>query len=107
MTESKTSLFENPVFTKIVHSRWTFVALQLLDILTTLAAFHAGGFEANPLVARFTREFGVTRGLIGEKVVALVIALGVRRRMWVVNLFYGAVVIWNVYVVWSLSARHP
>ena len=107
MTESKTSLFENPIFTKIVRSRWTFVVLQMLDILTTLAAFHAGGFEANPLVARFTHEFGVTRGLIGEKVVALVIALGVRRRMWVVNLFYGAVVIWNVYVVLSLSARHP
>ena len=107
MSDNKASLFENPVITKIVQSRWTFVVLQLLDIVTTLAAFHAGGFEANPLVARFTREFGATKGLIGEKVLALLIVLGVRRRMWVVNLFYGAVVIWNVYVVLSLTARHP
>lgn len=92
---------------QIAQSKWTFVVLQVLDILTTLAAFHFGAFEANPLVARLTREFGVTGGLIAGKVIALLIVLGVRRRVWVVNLFYGAVVVWNVYVVLSLSVRHP
>lgn len=92
---------------KIARSKWTFVVLQVLDILTTLAAFHFGGFEANPLVARLTRELGVTGGLVGGKVMALLIVLGVRKRVWVVNLFYAAVVLWNLYVVLSLSARHP
>ncbi len=92
---------------QIAQSKWTFVVLQVLDILTTLAAFHFGAFEANPLVARLTREFGVTGGLIAGKVIALLIVLGVRRRVWIVNLFYGAVVVWNIYVVLSLSARHP
>jgi uncharacterized protein DUF5658 len=98
---------EASLLAKIAQSKWTFVVLQILDILTTLAAFHGGGFEANPIVARLTRELGVTGGLIGGKVIALLIVLGVRRRVWVVNLFYAAVVLWNVYVVLSLSARHP
>ena len=80
------------------------MVLQIMDILTTLAAFHVGGFEANPLVARFTRELGATRGLIFAKVIALLIALGVRRRVWLVNVFYVGVVVWNLYVVMSLSA---
>lgn len=91
---------------QLVQSKWTFVVLQILDILTTLAAFHFGAFEANPLVARLTREFGVTGGLIVGKVMAVLIVLGVRRRVWIVNLFYGAVVVWNIYVVVALSARH-
>ena len=105
MNDTSTAV-EQPLV-RFAQSRWTFVALQVLDILTTLAAFHVGAFEANPLVAHLTREWGVTRGLIAGKVIALVIALGVRRRMWIVNIFYGAVVVWNVYVVLSLSAPHP
>ena len=91
---------------QLAQSKWTFVVLQLLDILTTLAAFHFGAFEANPLMARLTHEFGVTGGLIAGKVIALLIVLGVRRRVWIVNLFYGTVVVWNIYVVLSLSAKH-
>jgi hypothetical protein len=92
---------------QVAQSKWTFVTLQILDILTTLGAFHFGAFEANPLVAGLTREFGVIGGLIAGKVIALLIVLGVRRRVWIVNLFYAAVVVWNIYVVLSLSARHP
>jgi len=33
------------VLREIFRSRWTFVALQVLDLLTTLAAFHAGALE--------------------------------------------------------------
>ncbi len=91
----------------IVHSKWTFLVLQILDILTTLAAFHVGAFEVNPLVAQLTREFGVKGGLIGAKVIALLMVLGVRRRVWIVNLLYAGVVLWNVCVVLSLSVRHP
>ena len=105
--KEESSLLERPAETQIIRSKWTFVALQVLDIFTTLAAFRVGAFEANPLIARFTQELGAARGLIGAKLVALLIVLGVRRRMWVVNLFYAAVVLWNIYVVLSLSTRHP
>ena len=91
----------------LAQSKWTFVVLQVLDILTTLAAFHVGAFEANPLMAHLTREFGLTGGLIAGKVMAVLIVLGVHRRVWIVNLFYSMVVVWNVYVVLALSARHP
>ena len=106
LVKDTSNAVEQPIVS-IAQSRWTFVVLQALDILTTLAAFHVGAFEANPLVARLTREWGITGGLIGGKVIALLIALGVRRRLWIVNVFYGAVVVWNVYVVLSLSARPP
>ena len=105
LMKDQSAVVERPQV-RIAQSRWTFVVLQILDILTTLAAFRVGAFEANPLVAHLTREWGVTRGLIAGKVIALMIALGVRRRMWIVNVFYGAVVVWNVYVVLSLSAGH-
>jgi len=91
----------------LAQSRWTFVVLQVFDILTTLAAFHVGAFEANPLVARLTHVFGATQGLIVGKLITLLLALGVRKRMWIVNLFYVLVVVWNIYVVFSLSPRHP
>jgi hypothetical protein len=89
----------------ILRSRWTFAALQVLDLLTTLAAFRAGGFEASPLVARLTAHFGGFRGVLISKAMALMIALGVRRLIWVVNLFYTAVVCWNVFVLIVLSLK--
>jgi hypothetical protein len=36
----------------------SFVVLQALDLITTLAAFHFGAFEVNPLVGRLTTLFG-------------------------------------------------
>ena len=43
--------------TKIFQAKWSFVALQFLDLATTLFAFHLGGYEVNPLVARMTAVF--------------------------------------------------
>jgi hypothetical protein len=91
---------------KILHSKWTFLALQVMDILTTLVAFHLGALEVNPLVARLTHHFGPMGGLIGGKVIALLIVLRVRKLVWAANLIYAGVVLWNVYVLFSLSARH-
>ena len=93
------------VLRKIFRSRWTFVALQVLDLLTTLAAFHAGAFEVNPLVARLTVEFGRVGGLIISKLIAALIALGVKRLVWVINLFYTGIVCWNVIVFITLSLK--
>jgi hypothetical protein len=88
---------------RTLHSRWTFVVLQVLDLLTTLAAFHAGAFEVNPLVARLALQFGRLRGVLISKLIAVAIAMGVRRLVWVVNLFYAGVVGWNIIVLLVLS----
>jgi hypothetical protein len=90
---------------KFVRSRWTFAVLQVLDLLTTLIAFHFGAFEVSPLVAWLTLHFGRTGGVFMSKVFAIVIALGVKRLLWVVNLFYAAVVCWNVIVLVLLFAK--
>lgn len=91
------------VLRKIIHSRWTFATLQVLDLLTTLAAFHWGGLEVNPLVARMTLLFGRFGGVLMSKVIVVLIALGVKRLLWVVNLFYAGVVCWNILVLVILS----
>jgi hypothetical protein len=90
---------------RTVRSRWTFVGLQLLDLLTTLAAFHAGAFEVNPLVACLTVHFGRLGGVLMSKVIAVAIAMGVRKLVWVVNLFYAGVVGWNIAVLIVLSVK--
>jgi hypothetical protein len=90
---------------KIFNARSTFAVLQLLDVLTTLAAFHVGAFEVNPIVARFTVLFGRFNGVLLSKLIALALALGVRKRLWVVNLFYVGVICWNLIVVVALSLR--
>ncbi len=89
---------------KFVNSRWTFVVLQVLDLTTTLIAFHLGAMEANPLVAHFTATFGWLRGLVISKLIAVAIAMGVRRLIWVVNVFYAGIIVWNLVILFSL---HP
>jgi Domain of unknown function (DUF5658) len=90
---------------RILRSRWTFVGLQVLDLCTTLAAFHFGAFEVNPLVAHFTVRFGWLRGVLLSKLIAIAIAMGVRRRVWIINLFYTLIVGWNVIMIVFLYAK--
>ena len=88
-------------------ARITFVVLQVLDLLTTLAAFRVGAFEVNPLVAHLTTLFGPVGGLVCSKLIALLLGWWVRKRLWMVNLFYAGIICWNVYVLVVLSgARH-
>ena len=82
-----------PGFKKVVNSRWTFVALQGFDLLTTLIAFHMGALEANPLVAHLVATFGGFRGVVISKLFAIAIAMGVRKRIWVVNIFYAVIIL--------------
>jgi hypothetical protein len=93
------------VLESLIRSRWTFGALQVLDLLTTLAAFHAGAYEVNPLVGRLTVQFGRLRGVLISKLIAVAIAMGVRRLVWVVNLFYLGIVGWNIVVLVVLSFK--
>ena len=90
---------------RTLNTRSSFILLQLLDLFTTLAAFRAGGFELNPLVASLTVHFGRVGGILLSKVIAVFLMLGVRRRLWMVNLFYIGVICWNVVVVVSLLVR--
>ena len=89
---------------KVFFSRWTFVVLQLLDLTTTLVAFRMGAMEVNPLVAHLAVYFGKTGGVVASKLIAILIAMGVKRRIWVINLFYVGIVIWNILVLFTL---HP
>jgi hypothetical protein len=91
---------------KLLRGRPTFVILQLLDLLTTLAAFHVGAFEINPLVAKLTAYFGPVGGVLCSKVIAVLLALRLRRLLWVANVFYAGIVIWNLIVLFALSFRH-
>ena len=91
----------------LLQARITFVVLQVLDLLTTLAAFRVGAFEVNPLVAHLTTLFGPVGGLVCSKLIALLLAWWVRNRLWMVNLFYAGIICWNVYVLVVLTgARH-
>ncbi len=90
---------------RTLNTRSSFILLQVLDLLTTLAAFRVGGFEVNPLVANLTIHFGRVGGVVLSKMIAVLLMLGVRRRLWVVNLFYIGVICWNVIVVIALVLR--
>ena len=92
-------------FKRILRSRWTFVGLQVLDLLTTLYAFHAGAIELNPLVAHLTVSFGRFRGVLVSKVIAVAIAMGVRRLLWVINLIYIGIVGWNLVTITFFALR--
>jgi hypothetical protein len=61
----------------------------------------------NPLVGRLTTLLGPTGGVLASKVAAVLIALRVRKLVWVVNLFYVGVVCWNTLILVFLShVRH-
>ncbi len=92
---------------KLLRSRTTFIVLQVLDLATTLVAFRFGAFEMNPLVANLTTQFGPLRGVLMSKLICVAIALGVRRLVWIVNLYYLGIVSWNVVVVLLLSHFRP
>src|SRR5882762_2559152 len=78
----------------VLSSRLSFIVLQVLDLTTTLIAFHYGAFEVNPLVGRLTKIFGPI-GVLFSKVFAVLIIFRVRKLMWVANLFYVGVECWN------------
>ena len=80
---------------KVVNSRWTFIALQGLDLLTTMFAFRMGAYEVNPLVGHLTVTFGRFRGVLISKLIAIGIAMGVRKRLWIINIFYAVIILWN------------
>src|SRR5207245_3083917 len=68
------------LFLRTLNTRSIFILLQVLDLLTTLAAFRAGGFEVNPLVASLTIHFGRVGGVVLSQLIAVLLVLVVRLR---------------------------
>jgi hypothetical protein len=66
-------------------------------------AFRNGAIEVNPLVAHLTVVFGRFGGVLMSKLIAVVIATGVRRRLWIVNALYIAIVGWNLIMIASMA----
>ena len=87
-----------------------FAYLQLLDLMTTLLCLSHLGQETNPLVKLLMHSVGSpVAGLAVTKLLAVGVALYCWRRsreklLWGVNLFYSAVVVWNLA---TLLAIHP
>ena len=91
---------------RLLRSRYSFMVLQVLDLATTLLAFHMGAFEVNPLVARMGHWIGPLEGVLCSKTIACLIVLRVRRLVWLANLFYTGVICWNCAILLALSATH-
>ena len=80
-----------------------FIALQALDLTTTMVALALGAHEQNPLVSHFM-SWGPLWGLIFSKLVVLSIAgvgamLHKNRSLWLANYVFCAIVAWNVVVI--------
>jgi hypothetical protein len=84
--------------------------LQLLDFLTTVACLLHGIQESNPLVIALMRLAGSPgAGLAVSKLLAFGLAFYAWRKarirlLWIINLFYSAVVVWNLV---AMIRTHP
>jgi len=82
-----------------------FLYLQVLDVLSTLIGFSLGNTEASPFV-RLMIRWGPMTGLALSKVVAIGLvavcyALKRTRLIRLINFWYAALVLWNLYTVFT------
>ena len=95
---------------KTLNSKLLFALLQLADLLTTLACFHFGLTEMSPITAHLIVVFGLIGGLIASKLLACAAVLPMKKLVWVGNVSYALIVIWNSFLaaVFGLAkALHP
>lgn len=57
------------------------------------------------MVAHLTVLFGRFRGVLISKVMAVAIAMGVSRLLWVINVIYIGIVGWNLITIAFLALR--
>ena len=81
-----------------------FVALQLLDVLTTILGLSVGAHEGNYLVAQFM-HWGPALGLLIAKFLGFVLLLvafaaGKLRLLRMLNLWFLCIVAWNLAIIW-------
>ena len=87
----------------------TFLALQALDVITTMMGLRAGASEGSVFISRLL-HFGALPGLLISKalsviLVAAVVAFGRGRLMRLLNPWYAVVVTWNLLVIFTLTHR--
>ncbi len=81
----------------------TFVALQALDVLTTMIGLNLGAGESSAFVNRLL-NYGPLSGLLFSKLISIVlvtavVAFGRGRLMRILNPWYALVVTWNLIVI--------
>jgi hypothetical protein len=82
-----------------------FIALQCMDLITTLAAFSRGGVELNPVVRSLMPWTGQVAAVVVSKsiLISLVFLLSRRKRiLYFGNILYSAIVTWNMAIVFAL-----
>lgn len=79
---------------RLTRLHFALAGLQLADLLTTLVIITHGGYEANPITASI--------GLTPAKLLAIVITLRLRHRrlLAIAACYYGAVIAWNLSLIW-------
>lgn len=77
-----------------LHLIWAFVALSLLDMLTTLRGLALGGAEANPILAFLIRTLKGPWVVVGVKLLAVALTLAFSD-----YLSYSALVVMNSIMV--------
>lgn len=79
----------------------TFVALQMLDLLSTLwVLHHQGGYEMNPVVRALFPWLGAAAGCFLVKAGACLVGTRLHgRRLYAATGVYGVVVVWNLLVI--------
>lgn len=89
-----------------------FVALQVLDIFTTLLGLQLGAQEGSVFLGRLMRAGPLAALLIGKIIAVLLVAIAMRfkrpRVVVFLNYWLAAVVTWNlaILLVTQLSAHH-
>ncbi len=89
-----------------------FIALQILDVMTTLLGFMLGAKETNLVVLRFL-HLGTLNGLIAAKLFAVVVLIAIvssgrvrlARLIRLLNLAFAAIVTWNLVMIFTLLLR--
>ena len=86
-----------------------FLGLQILDILTTLIGLHLGAQEGSTFIGRLLQS-GPVSGLIISKILAAGLAafavfLNRKRVLVFLNIWFVAVVAWNLLAIFLLYIR--
>jgi hypothetical protein len=84
-----------------------FLALQLLDIATTIVALGMGGTEQNPLIAQFL-AIGPIPGLALSKLLVILLAgmfvwIGRTNTIRLANVAFALIVVWNLTIIGRLA----
>jgi uncharacterized protein DUF5658 len=87
-----------------------FLGLQVLDVLTTLIGLHLGAQEGSTFIGRLL-ETGPLSGLIISKILAAGLAafavfLNRKRILVFLNIWFGAVVGWNLVAIFLQCVRN-